>query len=337
MIEKFNVHNRWTGEVAFTAEIEVTSDMSRGWQLRLAVVWALANSVPCTDLNLNGADFTGWKCPEGSRFVRSSFIGSHFDGSRFVRSSFIGSHFVGSHFDGSSFDGSHFDGSSFDGSRFDGSRFIGSHFVGSHFDGSRFVGSHFDGSRFDGSRFDGSHFVGSHFVRSSFIGSRFDGSRFIGSHFDGSRFVRSSFIGSHFVGSHFDGSRFVGSHFDGSRFDGSRFDGEGDAKQDFLSIISDARDEIAGLIAALRDGRINGSVYSGDCACLVGTIANLRGVDVRTLHCDSSRPAEKWFLMISEGDKPGYSSPGGYASGKALEWAEEYIAALQQKDRDDDQ
>ena len=267
MIEKFNVHNRWTGEVAFTAEIEVTSDMSRGWQLRLAVVWALANSVPCTDLNLNGADFTGWKCPEGSRFVCS-----------------------------------------------------------------RFDGSSFDGSRFDGSSFDGSRFVGSSFVGSSFVGSSFDGSRFVGSSFDG-----SSFVGSSFVGSSFDGSRFVGSSFDGSSFVGSSFDGEGDAKQDFLSIISDARDEIAGLIAALRDGRINGSVYSGDCACLVGTIANLRGVDVRTLHCDSSRPAEKWFLMISEGDRPGYSSPGGYASGKALEWAEEYIAALQQKDRDDDQ
>ena len=41
-IEKFDVLNRWTGKVAFTAEIEVTPEMTRAWKLRLAVAFALS-------------------------------------------------------------------------------------------------------------------------------------------------------------------------------------------------------------------------------------------------------------------------------------------------------
>jgi Pentapeptide repeats (8 copies) len=253
MIEKFEVRNRWTGAVQFTAEIETTPDMSMGWKLRLAVIWALANAIPCTNLRLDGIDFTGYKCP-----VNSSFDDSSFDDSRFIRSSF----------DDCIFDDSSFDDSSFDGSSLNLSRFI----------------------------------------RSSFVNSSFDGSSF--------------------DGSSFDDCCLVDCRFDGSSFYDCSFDGQVDARNDFRQIISTAHAEIPALIAALRAGKVAGSTYSGHCACLVGTIANARGVDAHTLHTDSNRPAERWFLMISKGDTPGDNSPGAIAAGKAIEWALEYCAEV---------
>lgn len=102
-------------------------------------------------------------------------------------------------------------------------------------------------------------------------------------------------------------------------------------KADFWSILLTARNEVPGVIAALKEGRVDGSTYAGECACLVGTIANVRGVDVydsSEIERDSNRPAEQWFLMIRKGDKPGDDTGGGFAAQKALEWAEEFQALI---------
>ena len=102
-------------------------------------------------------------------------------------------------------------------------------------------------------------------------------------------------------------------------------------KADFWSILLTARNEVPGVIAALKEGRVDGSTYTGECACLVGTIANVRGVDVydsSEIERDSNRPAEQWFLMIRKGDMPGDDTGGGFAAQKALEWAEEFQALI---------
>ncbi len=97
-------------------------------------------------------------------------------------------------------------------------------------------------------------------------------------------------------------------------------------KSDVWYMLTIARAEIVGLIGEIRAGRIDGSAYYGACACLVGTIAKLRGCDVDEIKHDVSYPAEQWFLMISKGDKPGDASGGGYAAGLVLDWILEYCA-----------
>jgi hypothetical protein len=99
-------------------------------------------------------------------------------------------------------------------------------------------------------------------------------------------------------------------------------------KADFLEIISQAPKEIPALIAALKEGRVDGSTYSGECACLVGTIANARGMDVNSdefnILMDSQRPAESFFMAIRKGDTP-ETNP---ASALALEWAESFYKTM---------
>lgn len=96
-------------------------------------------------------------------------------------------------------------------------------------------------------------------------------------------------------------------------------------KADFIEIISQAPREVPALIQALKAGRVDGSTYSGECACLVGTIAHARGLEVDSLQfdipTDSGRPAERFFMAIRKGDTPETNA----ASKIALEWAESWL------------
>lgn len=77
-------------------------------------------------------------------------------------------------------------------------------------------------------------------------------------------------------------------------------------KSDFLEIIKELKPEIPYLYKALIDGKIDGSTYEGECACLVGTLANAKDerFDNLCVKPDSSRPAERFFLAIGKGDTP---------------------------------
>jgi hypothetical protein len=85
-----------------------------------------------------------------------------------------------------------------------------------------------------------------------------------------------------------------------------------------------APSEVPGLLAALNEGRIDGSQYTGECACLVGTIANLRGCTysdlVDDLRPNASRPAERFYMGISKGDTPATSQVSALAAQWTTEW-----------------
>ena len=92
-------------------------------------------------------------------------------------------------------------------------------------------------------------------------------------------------------------------------------------KADFFMILAMGHAEVPHLIRALREGKVDGSTYDGECACLVGTLEN--GGASGIPH-DSSSPAEQWFVPIRKGMKPGDNNEGGFRAAKALEWALEY-------------
>jgi hypothetical protein len=53
---KFDVKNRWTGEVQFTAEIDAQEDSPWGLKMGLAVKWAIENGADLRDAVLSGAN-----------------------------------------------------------------------------------------------------------------------------------------------------------------------------------------------------------------------------------------------------------------------------------------
>lgn len=77
-----------------------------------------------------------------------------------------------------------------------------------------------------------------------------------------------------------------------------------------LFIFQSLKGELPFLRDKLVKGEVDGTQYEGDCACLVGTLANADGGLEKVCETipyydkGTHNPAEAWFLNIYEGDKP---------------------------------
>ena len=110
-----------------------------------------------------------------------------------------------------------------------------------------------------------------------------------------------------------------------------------DIRADLWDVLDRAPHEVPGLLAALHEGRVDGSTYDGECACLVGTIANEAGcggggaqlaanlaacgIDLRP---DASRPSERWFMGIRPTHTPSNNVFAAHAVDWIVAWAVEY-------------
>jgi hypothetical protein len=141
-----------------------------------------------------------------------------------------------------------------------------------------------------------------------------------GANLDGAYLVGANLDGANLRGANLDGANLRGAYLVGANLDGANLD---EIQADFYDVLASAPVEVPGLLAALREGRVDGSTYQGECACLVGTIANVRGVNYReipTLVPDSSRLAESWFLGIRKGATPENNAMARIAEQWIKEW-----------------
>jgi hypothetical protein len=96
-------------------------------------------------------------------------------------------------------------------------------------------------------------------------------------------------------------------------------------RDDLWAVLSASPHEVPALRDALATGKVDGSTYRGQCACLVGTLANARGCnekEIPGLLPNSSRPAEVFFFAIKRGDTPETNQ----ASKIAMEWVDQWLA-----------
>jgi Pentapeptide repeats (8 copies) len=139
-----------------------------------------------------------------------------------------------------------------------------------------------------------------------------------------------SFSGSDLSGSNLSDSDLSGSDLRGSNLSGSDLSGSDltPIRDDLWAVLSSAPAEVSALRQALVEGRVDGSTYTGECACLVGTIANRRGCGINglgVLKPNASRPAEKFFLAIKPGDTPDKNQ----FAALAVQWVDEWLSNIQ--------
>ena len=132
--------------------------------------------------------------------------------------------------------------------------------------------------------------------------------------------------GASLSGANLSGADLSGADLSGADLSGAILSGADltPVRDDFWAILSGAPSEVGALRAALIEGRVDGSTYTGDCACLVGTIAKARNIDIGGLGSikpNASRPAERFFLHIRKGDTP----KNNQASKLVVEWLDEWV------------
>ena len=122
-----------------------------------------------------------------------------------------------------------------------------------------------------------------------------------------------------------DGANLYGADLTGANLYGANLT---PVRDDLWAVLSSAPAEVPALIAALEAGHVNGSSYTGDCACLVGTIANARHCSVESLGAlkpNADRAAERFFLAIKTGDTPDKSQ---FAK-LARDWSQEWLSRME--------
>ena len=129
---------------------------------------------------------------------------------------------------------------------------------------------------------------------------------------------RTNLIGTNLRGADLRGADLIGANLRDANLS--------EQKNDFWNILIHAPAEIQGLRLALTEGRVDGSTYEGPCACLVGTIANVRHANYQEIGIkpDSTRPAERWFMGIKEGDTPETNQ----ISRITVEWLDKFVMLL---------
>ena len=95
-------------------------------------------------------------------------------------------------------------------------------------------------------------------------------------------------------------------------------------RDDIWAVLSAAPAEVPALRSALAEGRINGSAYSGECCCLVGTLGKAHGGNetcIPGLAPNAARPAEMFFLP----NRPGQTAETSQHVKLALEWVDQWL------------
>ena len=128
--------------------------------------------------------------------------------------------------------------------------------------------------------------------------------------------------GANLFGANLRGADLFGANLFGANLRGADWI---DVLDDFIPKLEALITEVPYLYKSIIDGKVDGSTYTGECACFIGTIANGAGCEYTELktkvEIDSNSPTEKFFLGIKKGDTP-ENNP---LSALAKEWVEKFM------------
>ncbi len=177
------------------------------------------------------------------------------------------------------------------------------------------------GANLRGANLEGANLRGANLIDANLEGANLRSANLIDANLEGANLRDANLRGANLEDANLEGANLIGANLEDANLRGANLEV---IKFDFWAVLSSQPKEVQGLRKAIIEGRINGSSYTGDCACLVGTIANVAHIPYDSLQClkpDSDRPIERFFLGIKKGDIPAKSQ----FSKLALQWLDEWL------------
>jgi len=148
-----------------------------------------------------------------------------------------------------------------------------------------------------------------------------------GANLDGANLRSANLDGANLYGANLRSANLRSANLYGANLDGANLR---PYKDDFFMVLLYGMREIKFLKKNILAGKINGSAYDGECACLNGTLSNgakkLKGkigeeIRKSVMGCrDANRPIERLFMNI----KPGHTPKNNKYSKLVFGWLEEF-------------
>ncbi|WP_175806620.1 pentapeptide repeat-containing protein [Burkholderia cenocepacia] len=238
-----------------------------------------------------------------------------------------GANLSGAYLSGANLSDAYLRGANLSGAYLSGANLSGAYLHDADLSGANLSDAYLRGANLSGAYLSGANLSGAYLHDADLSGANLSGAYLHDADLSGANLHDAYLRGANLHDADLSGANLSGAYLRGANLSGAYLS---DAyllpiKADFIEVISQAPREVPALIDALKAGRVDGSTYSGECACLVGTIANVRGIDVDSdefgIPKDSSRPVERFFMAIRKGDTPETNA----ASKLALEWAETWL------------
>jgi hypothetical protein len=146
---KFEVTNRFTGNVQFTAEIEATDDMSYSFKLGLAVKWAIKSGAYLSGADLSGAYLSGAYL-SGAYLSRAYLSGANLSGADLSRAHLSGADLSGAYLSGADLSGAYLSGADLSGADLSGAYLSGADLSGADLSGADLSGAYLSGADLSG-------------------------------------------------------------------------------------------------------------------------------------------------------------------------------------------
>ncbi|WP_199170527.1 pentapeptide repeat-containing protein [Caulobacter sp. FWC2] len=234
--------------------------------------------------------------------------------------------------------GAYLSGADLSGANLSGANLSRANLSGAYLSGADLSGANLSGANLSGAYLSGADLSGANLSGAYLSGADLSGANLSGAYLSGADLSGANLSGANLSEANLSRANLSGAYLSEANLSESALR---PFKADLFLTLSELRAgplEAVHLVQKLRAGEVNGSTY-GDhggnrCACLVGTIGGARGVSGNALDHDSTRPAERWFMMIKVGDKAGLTGEdgketgGGYAARMALEWTLDWCASM---------